>query len=123
MAWSTGPGGPWPAGSASGFRAEGVEWWIKFMGRTPRVDPSSASMPRSTTRTSGPTCRRSPVRRFVITTDESGLASVDETRAWQRTIPNSELLVVPGNSFHVAASDADRCARATLDFIDRHGGA
>ena len=60
---------------------------------------------------------------LVITTDESGLASVEETRAWQQTIRNSELLVVPGNSFHVAASDAERCARATLDFIDRHGGA
>jgi hypothetical protein len=31
--------------------------------------------------------------------------------------------VVPGNSFHVAASDAERCARAILDFVDRHGSA
>jgi pimeloyl-ACP methyl ester carboxylesterase len=60
---------------------------------------------------------------LVITTDQSGLASVEETRGWQRTIRNSELLVVPGNSFHAAASDAERCARATLDFIDRHGAA
>jgi len=60
---------------------------------------------------------------LVITTEESGLASVDETRAWQQTIRNSELLVVPGNSFHVAASDAERCAQATLNFIDRHGTA
>jgi pimeloyl-ACP methyl ester carboxylesterase len=58
---------------------------------------------------------------LVVTTDESGLASVEETRAWQQTIPDSELLVIPGNSFHVAASDAERCAQATLDFIDRRG--
>jgi pimeloyl-ACP methyl ester carboxylesterase len=56
---------------------------------------------------------------LVITTTESGLASVDETRAWQATIPNSELLVVPNNSFHVAATDAERCAQATLEFIAR----
>ena len=56
---------------------------------------------------------------LVITTDESGLASVDETRAWQETIPKSELLVIPGNSYHVAASDAGRCAEAVLDFIAR----
>src|SRR2546427_1229874 len=58
---------------------------------------------------------------LVITTDESGLASVEETRAWQETIRNSELLVIPGNSYHVAASDAERCARATVDFIARRG--
>jgi 3-oxoadipate enol-lactonase len=57
----------------------------------------------------------------VVTTDQSGLASVEETRAWQQTIRDSELLVIPGNSFHVAASDAERCAQATLDFIDRRG--
>ena len=56
---------------------------------------------------------------LVITTDESGLASVEETRAWQQTIRDSELLVIPGNSYHVAASHAERCADATLDFIAR----
>jgi 3-oxoadipate enol-lactonase len=55
----------------------------------------------------------------VITTDESGLASVEETRAWQAQIPGSELLVIPDNSYHVAASHADRCAEAVLDFIAR----
>jgi 3-oxoadipate enol-lactonase len=34
-------------------------------------------------------------------------------------IPRSELLVLPGDSYHVATSDADVCARATLDFIRR----
>jgi hypothetical protein len=38
-------------------------------------------------------------------------------------IPRPELLVLPGNSYHVAASDADACARATLDFIRRAGAA
>jgi len=57
---------------------------------------------------------------LVITTEGSGLASVEDTRAWQRTIPDSELLVLPGDSFHVAASDAERCAQATLEFIERH---
>jgi 3-oxoadipate enol-lactonase len=42
---------------------------------------------------------------------------VDETRAWQQQIPHSSLLVLPGNSYHVAASHAERCATAALDFI------
>jgi 3-oxoadipate enol-lactonase len=104
------------------FPAEGVEWWIKFMGRTPvsTIVGFNAAINYSDIRADLP---KIACPTLVITTDESGLASVEETRAWQQTIPNSELLVVPGNSFHVAASDAERCARATLDFIDRHGGA
>jgi len=59
----------------------------------------------------------------VITTENSALGSVEETRAWQETIRDSELLVVPGNSYHVAASDAGLCAQATLEFIARKGTA
>jgi len=55
----------------------------------------------------------------VITTAGSGLASVDETRAWQQMIPDSELLVLPGGSYHVAASHTAQCAEATLAFIER----
>jgi 3-oxoadipate enol-lactonase len=60
---------------------------------------------------------------LVITTNGSGLASVDETRAWQRQIPNSELLVLPGDSYHVAATHAERCAAATLEFIAKNNDA
>ena len=52
---------------------------------------------------------------------ECGLASVDDTRAWQQMIPDSELLVLQGNSYHVAASHAVQCAQATLAFIGRRG--
>ena len=58
---------------------------------------------------------------LVITTEESGLASVADTRAWQQQIADSELLVLPGNSYHVAATHAGESARATLDFIARRG--
>ena len=103
------------------FPAAGVEWWIRFMGRTPvsTIVGFNAAINYSDIRADLP---RIACPTLVITTDQSGLASVDETRAWQQTIRDSELLVIPGNSFHVAASDAERCARATLDFIDRRGG-
>jgi hypothetical protein len=58
---------------------------------------------------------------MVITTEESGLGTVEETRAWQQQIADSELLVLPGNSYHVAATHADRAAEATLDFLARRG--
>ena len=56
---------------------------------------------------------------LVIITEGSDLASVDDTCAWQQTIPDSELLVLPGDSYHVAASHAAQCAQATLVFIAR----
>src|SRR5262249_7303434 len=54
---------------------------------------------------------------LVITTQHSPMSTVDETRAWQTQIPGSRLLVLPGDSYHVAASDADECARLTMEFI------
>jgi 3-oxoadipate enol-lactonase len=103
------------------FPPAGVEWWIKFMGRAPlsTIVGFNATINYSDIRADIAKIR---CPTLVITTDESGLASVEETRAWQQTIPKSELLVVPGNSYHVAASDAERCAQATHEFIDRHGG-
>ena len=104
------------------FPPEAVEWWVKFMGRTQmssvlgftgaiNFTDISADIPKI----------RCPL--LVITTEGSNLASVEETRAWQRQVPNSELLVLPGDSYHIAATDPDRCAAATLEFIKRRGGA
>jgi 3-oxoadipate enol-lactonase len=100
------------------FPAEGVEWWKKFMGRTAvstligfNNHINYADIRADLPKIECPT--------LVIVTEESGLGSVERTRAWQQTIPDSELLVVPGNSYHVAATHAEECARATMDFIER----
>ena len=103
----------------SAFPPEGVEWWIRHMGRTDmksqigfmthiecadiRADLSSIRCPT-----------------LVLAATGSGVASVDDTRAWQRQIVISELNVLASDSYHVAASDAEACARATLEFIRRH---
>ena len=57
---------------------------------------------------------------LVVTTEESGLPSVEETRAWQQRIPRSKALVLPGNSFHVVGTHADQCVQAALTFISEH---
>jgi pimeloyl-ACP methyl ester carboxylesterase len=104
------------------FPGEGVEWWIKFMGRT-AVSTQIGFM--KTIACADITADLPQIRcpTLVITTDGSGLASVDETRAWQRQISNSRLVVLPGNSYHVAATHAERSAEATLDFIAENSGA
>jgi pimeloyl-ACP methyl ester carboxylesterase len=102
------------------FPPEGFEWWCKFMGRTALSTQlgfmgtiACADIRADVPKIACPT--------LVITTEESGLATVAETRAWQQQIPDSELVVLPGNSYHVAATHAAESAKATLDFIARRG--
>ena len=45
----------------------------------------------------------------------------EANRAWQQQIPDSKLIVMPGNSYHVAVSDAEACAKAALEFIESRG--
>lgn len=98
------------------FPAEGVEWWTKFMGRAPvssligfnrgiNYADISAELPKIKCPT------------LVVTTEESGLGTVERTREWQQQIADSRLQVLPGKSYHVAASDAEACAQATLAFM------
>jgi len=100
----------------SAFPPEGVEWWIKFMGRT-AVSTQIGFMKTIACADIRADVPRIQCPTLVITTDGSGLASVDATRVWQEQIPHSSLLVLPGDSYHVATSHAERCAAATLDFI------
>jgi pimeloyl-ACP methyl ester carboxylesterase len=104
----------------SRFPPEGTQWWIEFMGRT-AVSTQVGFFPKIADADITDALPKIRCPTLVITTEGSGLGSVEEVRAWQRMIPRSELLVLPGDSYHVAASDAEACARATLDFIERAG--
>src|SRR6185437_5356606 len=106
----------------SAFPPEGFEWWTKFMGRT-AVSTQLGFMGTIACADIRADLPKIACPTLVITTEDSGLGTVEETRAWQQQIPDSELLVLPGNSYHVAATHADRAADATLDFIARRGGA
>jgi pimeloyl-ACP methyl ester carboxylesterase len=103
----------------SAFPKEGVEWWIRHMGRTD-MDSQIGFMTHiecADIRADLPKIR---CPTLVLAASGGGVASVDETRAWQRLIPCSELQILDSDSYHVAASDADACARATLAFMRRH---
>jgi pimeloyl-ACP methyl ester carboxylesterase len=117
---------PWARATMTGrlggdFPPEGVAWWIEFMGRT-AVSTQIGFMQTIACADIRADLPKIRCPTLVITTEKSGLASVAETRAWQEQIANSELLVLPGDSYHVAASHAERCAEATLAFIAGHGG-
>lgn len=106
----------------SAFPSEGFEWWTKFMGRT-AVSTQLGFMGTIACADIRADLPRIRCPTLVITTEESGLGSVAETRAWQEQIADSELIVLPGNSYHVAATHADSAAEAALAFLARRGGA
>jgi len=98
-----------------------LEGWAQLMGRTPLSTQLGfiAGVPDLDVRGDLP---RIACPTLVVTTDGSGLGSVEATRAWQIRIPGAELMVVPGDSYHVAATHAELCAAAALDFVARHAG-
>jgi 3-oxoadipate enol-lactonase len=102
----------------SAFPPEGFEWWCKFMGRT-AVSTQLGFMGSIACADIRADLPNIACPTLVITTEQSGLGTVDETRGWQRQIKDSELLVLPGNSYHVAATHAEQAAEATLNFIAR----
>jgi 3-oxoadipate enol-lactonase len=103
----------------STFSAEGKVWWVDYMSRT-SADSEIGFFPAVNTADITADLPRIRCPTLVITTEGSGLASVDETRAWQEPIPGSRLVVLPGDSFHVAVTDPDRCAAVTRDFLAQH---
>ncbi len=101
------------------FPPEGLEWWIKYMARTSMASEAGFA---ETINFSDITADVAKIKcpMLVLTTEGSSLASVAETRAWQEKVPQSELVVLPGDSFHVAASDPEKCAAALMKFLTQH---
>jgi pimeloyl-ACP methyl ester carboxylesterase len=104
----------------SGFPSAGVEWWTKFMGRT-AVSTQLGFMATIACADIRADLPKIICPTLVITTEQSGLGTVAETQDWQRAIPDSELVILSGNSYHVAATHADVAAEATIDFLTRRG--
>jgi pimeloyl-ACP methyl ester carboxylesterase len=99
-----------------------MEWWSDFMGS---ADPAGfAGLGKimgslenfwDLKKIAAPT--------LVISTEGSALGSVEAVKEWSSEIPRSELVILPGESYHIAAVEPDRCAELVLDFISRHRSA
>ena len=74
----------------SQFPKEGIEWWINYMARTDMASEAgfAGSINFSDIGADIPNIK-CPM--LVITTQESGLASVGQTRAWQQQVPHTEI--------------------------------
>jgi pimeloyl-ACP methyl ester carboxylesterase len=97
----------------------GIDWWSDLMGET------AVSTAHAYLRWVGAIDIRLDIRRIrcptlVIGTDTQRRGR-DVFEGWQKTIPGSELVMLPVDGYHAAATDPDLTARVTREFIDKHG--
>jgi len=95
-----------------------VRWWAdELMGKTAQRSAYGASAARIDMdldavlpRISAPT--------LIVTTTESGLQSVETVERFAKRFPDAPVIVLPGDSFHIAAVEPDLCARHALEFLE-----
>lgn len=95
----------------------GIDWWVDMMGAT------AISTAHAYLRWVGAIDIREDIKRIqcptlVIGTNAPG-KDRDALAVWQKTIPNSELVILPVDGYHAAGTDPDACANVTLDFLGK----
>jgi 3-oxoadipate enol-lactonase len=106
----------------SSASAAQIEWWTdELMGKTdPRAAFGASSaridmdLEERLPRITAPT--------LIVTTQESGLQSVEAVQQYARRIPDARVVVLPGDSFHIAAVEPDLCAQHALQFMQQASG-
>jgi 3-oxoadipate enol-lactonase len=106
----------------SSATAAQVQWWTEeLMGKTnPRAALGASSaridmeLEDKLSRITAPT--------LIVTTKESGLQSVEAVRRYAARIPNARVIVLPGDSFHIAAVEPELCAQHALRFMAEVSG-
>jgi pimeloyl-ACP methyl ester carboxylesterase len=101
----------------SSASAAQVRWWTEeLMGKAnPRAALGASSaridmeLEDRLARITAPT--------LIVTTKESGLQSAEAVERYAARIPNARVIVLPGDSFHIAAVEPDVCAQHALRFM------
>jgi 3-oxoadipate enol-lactonase len=98
-----------------------IDWWTDFMGEAnPRAAHGASSaridmeLDERLSRIAAPT--------LIVTTQKSGLQSVEAVERYAKRFPNARVIVLPGDSFHIAAVEPDLCAQHALRFMQEAAG-
>ena len=95
---------------------EMVEYWNSLMGSTrPQTKSGMAKVEAALNMES--VLPRIAAPTLVITADRSALQSVDTVVRYQQKIPNSRLLVLPSDAYHLAVIKPDECVSNVVSFI------
>ena len=106
----------------SSASAAQVRWWTEeLMGKAnPRAAWGASSaridmeLEDRLSRITAPT--------LIVTTKESGLQSVEAVERYAARIPSARVIVLPGDSFHIAAVAPDLCSQHALRFMEEVAG-
>ena len=100
----------------SGASAEQIEYWNALMAAANREAVQGMAKLLSTLDLD-PVLPRITAPALVITSDRSPLQSVETVVRYQQRIPNSRLLVLSSDAYHVAVAKADECVTNVLTFV------
>jgi 3-oxoadipate enol-lactonase len=107
-----------PARLGSAASQAQVRWWTEeLMGKTSARAAYGAASARIEMDLDA-MLPRIGIPTLMVTTRESGLQSIATVERHAARIPDAEVIVLPGDSFHIAASAPDVCAQHALRFID-----
>jgi len=95
---------------------EMVAYWNMLFSRQESLKGPSQARPNFDLAKEG-VLQRITAPTMVITADRSKLFSVEQARAYQVQIPNSRLVVIRSDAYHIAAANADECVTHTLAFL------
>ena len=95
---------------------EMVAYWNMLFSRQESIKGPSQARPNFDFAKEG-VLQRITAPTMVITADRSKLFSVEQARAYQVQIPNSRLVVIRSDAYHIAAANADECVTHTLAFL------
>ena len=98
-----------------------IDWWTDFMGGTNQRAAHGASSARIDMELDERLSRITALT-LIVTTQESGLQSVEAVERYARRFPNARVIVLPGDSFHIAAVEPDLCAHHALRFMQEAAG-
>ena len=110
-------GAPQGARLGSGAPKEQVDYWNAMMAASNREATQGAGRVLSAMDLE-PVVPRIIAPTLVITSDRSPLQSVDAVMHYQRKIPDSRLLVLASDAYHVAVVKADECVTGVMAFIE-----
>src|SRR6267378_973564 len=94
-----------------------VAWWAgELMGRTSACAALAASSARIGMELDGK-LPQIGVPVLIVTSQESGLQSVAAVKAYAARLPDCRVVVLPGDSYHVAAAEPETCVRQAMEFF------
>jgi 3-oxoadipate enol-lactonase len=105
----------------SSASAEMIEYWTAMEKAAPQAGTQglNAALSNFDLERDG-VLQRIAAPSLVITADRSALQSVEKARKYQMAIPNSRLVVLQSDAYHIAVANPDECVANVLAFIREH---